>query len=186
MFSVIRASTLREARALLAAEAPAILVTDLGLPDGHGLELIREARARSPAPEILVISVFCDEDHVLAAITAGAGGYLLKDALPQDIVGAVQEVLRGNSPLSPAIARLVLRQLRTPNPAGPEAPRLTPREVDILHAIAKGLTYQEVAASLGLSSATVPNYVKSIYRKLQVTSRGEAVYEALQQRLIRL
>lgn len=186
-FAVVEAGTLGEARAAVADALPDVLVTDLQLPDGHGTELIREIRSLSQKVEILVISVLSDERSVVAAIAAGASGYVLKDALPEDVTATVKSVLEGQSPLSPGIARFILRQVQPKQePPSPEAPRLTKREIDILWGIAKGFTYNDIADSLGISRKTVPNYIKSIYRKLEVSSRGEAVFEAVQHRLIEL
>ncbi len=186
-FDVVEAGTLAEARALIAAAMPAVLLADLQLPDGDGAVLIREVRQASASVEILVISVLCDERKVVAAIAAGATGYLQKDALPADIAATVRQVLRGESPVSSGVARHILRQLGSgPQERPPDAAVLTQRETDILWGVAKGLTYHEIADSLGVSRKTVPNYIKSIYRKLAVGNRGEAVYEAVRQRLIRL
>jgi DNA-binding NarL/FixJ family response regulator len=204
-FAVEQAGTLEEARAAFSAWVPNVLLVDLDLPDGNGIELIREVDQRYPEVEMIVISVFCDERNVVSAIAAGASGYMLKDALSTDIAGMILDVLAGHSPVSAAIARFILKQLRSGAAAGDEstgtatqtlpaeqvsapeaeAARLTPRESDILTGIAKGFSYNEIADSLGLSQKTVPNYIKSIYRKLQVHSRSEAVFEAIQQRLIR-
>jgi DNA-binding NarL/FixJ family response regulator len=204
-FAVEQAGTLEEARVALSATVPNVLLVDLDLPDGNGINLIREVHQQCPEVEIIVISVFCDERNVVSAIAAGASGYMLKDALSSDIAGMILDVLAGHSPVSAAIARFILKQLRSGAAAGDEstgpaapaplvertspeadpAARLTPREVDILTGIAKGFSYREIAGSLGLSQKTVPNYIKSIYRKLQVHSRSEAVFEAIQQRLIR-
>lgn len=186
-FIVTESAGLTGARQAMAGAVPAVLVTDLHLPDGHGIELIREVRARSREAEILVISVLNDEASVVAAIAAGASGYVLKDALPEDISGMVDAVLQGHSPLSAGIARFILRQVQPKDsPPSPGAPKLTRREIDILWGIAKGFTYNEIADNLGISRKTVPNYIKSIYRKLEVTNRGEAVFEAVQQKLIEL
>lgn len=199
--AVTTASTLQQARSLLATQRPDLIVSDLRLPDGLAVDLLAEARERHPHVEILVISVLGDETTILAAIAAGASGYLLKDALPEDIHATALEVLSGGSPISPSIARFIVRRMRqqssepnagdatgTEADAGLVAPvtHLTPRELDILWGIAKGLTYNEIAERLGLSRHTVPTHIKAIYRKLQVQTRGEAVYEAIQQGLIKL
>ena len=189
-FDVIAAMTLGEARASLARRAPRVLLTDLQLPDGHGVELIRETRQRFPDTEIMVVSILGDEESVISAITVGATGYILKDAFPTDIAATVRELVAGHSPISASIARFIVRrtQASAEPPPGPplNTTRLTPREIDILWGIAKGFSYAEIAGHLGMSRQTVPGHIKSIYRKLEVHTRGEAVFEALQQGLIKL
>lgn len=189
-FLVTAASTLAEARAAVERLRPDVLLTDLQLPDGHGTELIREVRQALPQAEIMVISILGDEESVISAIMVGATGYLLKDAFPNDIAATVRELVAGHSPISASIARFIVRRTQgTGNPATPSklnTTRLTPREIDILWGIAKGFSYAEIAAHLGLSRQTVPGHIKSIYRKLEVNTRGEAVFEAVQQGLIRL
>jgi DNA-binding NarL/FixJ family response regulator len=187
-FQVRTAATLAEARAAFRAEPPRVLLTDLQLPDGHGVELIRETRQCAPDTEIMVISILGDEQSVISAIMVGATGYLLKDAFPNDIAATVRDLVAGHSPISASIARFIVR--RTQGSAATVPPlstaKLTPREVDILWGIAKGFSYAEIAEHLGLSRQTVPGHIKSIYRKLEVNTRGEAVFEAVQQGLIRL
>jgi DNA-binding NarL/FixJ family response regulator len=193
-FDVAAAATLGEARTSLAGRTPRVLLTDLQLPDGHGIELIRETRARHPATEIMVISALGDEETVVTAITAGATGYILKDAFPADIAATVRDLVAGHSPISASIARFIVRrtqaqtQTHAEPPPGPElnTAKLTPREIDILWGIAKGFSYAEIADHLGMSRQTVPGHIKSIYRKLEVHTRGEAVFEAVQQGLIKL
>jgi len=189
-FDVAAAMTLAEARASLETRKPRVLLTDLQLPDGHGVELIRETRARLPDTEIMVISILGDEESVISAITVGATGYILKDAFPTDIAATVRELVAGHSPISASIARFIVRrtQAGTEPPPGPQlnTAKLTPREIDILWGIAKGFSYAEIASHLGMSKQTVPGHIKSIYRKLEVHTRGEAVFEALQQGLIKL
>src|SRR4051812_44881826 len=190
-FEVTSAATLAEARAALAAPngaPPKVLLTDLQLPDGHGTELIREVRHRFPETEIMVVSILGDEESVISAIMVGATGYLLKDAFQTDIAATVRELCAGHSPISASIARFIVRRTQGASPALPSlnTAKLTPREIDILWGIAKGFSYAEIAGHLGLSRLTVPGHIKSIYRKLEVNTRGEAVFEALQQGLIRL
>jgi DNA-binding NarL/FixJ family response regulator len=184
-----RAASLAEGRALLARAAPDVLLTDLGLPDGSGIELIRELRAQAPAGAAMVITTFGDERTVIAAIEAGASGYLLKDGSFEEIGAAVLELVAGGSPISPAIARHVLRRLqREGAEAAPQAgaPRLTEREHEVLSLIAKGFSFPEIAALLAISAHTVTTHVRHIYEKLEVSSRASAVYEAVQLGLIRL
>lgn len=189
-FDVVAAMTLGEARASLKERTPRVLLTDLQLPDGHGVDLIRETRQRCPDTEIMVISILGDEESVIAAITVGATGYILKDAFPTDIAATVRELVAGHSPISASIARFIVRrtQATAEPPPGPplNTARLTPREIDILWGIAKGFSYAEIADHLSMSRQTVPGHIKSIYRKLEVHTRGEAVFEALQQGLIKL
>jgi DNA-binding NarL/FixJ family response regulator len=189
-FEVTAAATLAEARAGLTQGGPTVLLTDLQLPDGHGVDLIRETRQRFPDTEIMVISILGDEESVISAITVGATGYLLKDAFPTDIAATVRELVAGHSPISASIARFIVRRTQSSPERSPEpqlnTAKLTPREIDILWGIAKGFSYAEIADHLGLSRQTVPGHIKNIYRKLEVHTRGEAVFEAVQQGLIKL
>ncbi|MEB2343479.1 MAG: response regulator transcription factor [Deltaproteobacteria bacterium] len=186
-----------EARAALAGAAPAVLLTDIGLPDGSGIDLIRELRGRGLPTLCMVVTVFGDEPHVVSAIEAGALGYLLKDAPAEAIGGAILEMLAGGSPMSAPVARFLLKRFEPapaapapPAPAsgaptpGPGAPTLSAREREVLGYIVKGFTYGEIARLTGLSAHTVATYVRRVYGKLEVHSRGEAVYEALASGLV--
>ncbi len=178
--------TCREIRAALEASRPTVLLVDLGLPDGDGLDIIRETAQRWPAVLIMVITVFGDELKVVASIKAGATGYLLKDDAAVGIGEAIRQMLAGGSPISPAIARHLIRHFR-PDSNQAQAPTpitLTPREMEILTLASKGFSYAETAALLGLTSSTVSSYTKNIYGKLAVSSRSEAVYEATRMGLI--
>jgi DNA-binding NarL/FixJ family response regulator len=186
---VAACGTLGEAMAALEAGPVDLLITDLRLPDGHGVHAIRRLRAINPRAEVMVISVLADSAAVIAAIEAGATGYLLKDVTPAELVDAVEEMLAGGSPISSSIARVIVRRVGKdagPHPAAAPDPAvaLTPRETEILWGIAKGLTYAEVAGQLGMSRQTVPVHIKNIYRKLQVGNRSEAVFEAMRLGLI--
>ena len=189
-YEVRTAGSLTEARSALAGGAPRVLLTDLRLPDGHGVELIRETRQRFPDTEIMVISALGDEESVISAITVGATGYLLKDDFPNYIATTVSDIVDGDSPISASIARFIVRRTQSSAepPPGPalNTAKLTPREIDILWGIAKGFSYAEIADNLGMSRQTVPGHIKSIYRKLEVHTRSEAVFEAVQQGLIKL
>ena len=187
--------------ALLDALKPDVLLVDLGLPDVSGIEVIRHSALHHPNTDVLVVTMFGDDQHVLASIEAGATGYLLKDALADRICVSIHELRAGGSPITPSIARKVLARFRLPVPAPPPlvsknpitksgaaeshspAP-LTEREVDILRLVAKGLSFNEVGDALAISSHTVVTHVKKIYRKLAVHSRGEAVFEAGQMGLL--
>lgn len=185
--------TAGEARSLLDDPAfrPDVLLTDLGLPDGSGLDVIRHAAARHPACEALVISMFGDEDNVLASIEAGALGYIHKDSTPDDIAHTILEMKSGASPISPMIARRVLGKYlslqagRAEVPVRPEAPKtasgrslLSGREQEVLELIARGFSYQEIARLQSVSVHTVQTHIKNLYGKLAVHSKNEAVFEA--------
>jgi DNA-binding NarL/FixJ family response regulator len=184
------AGTCADARRLLERVRPEVLLTDLDLPDGDGIGLIREARTRLPDLLPLVITVFGDEQHVVGALEAGALGYLLKDGSADYIGASILEMIAGGSPISPPIARYLLRRFRadgttTPRPED-AAPRLSEREHEVLALIVKGFAYGEIAELLGVSTHTVTTHVRGIYRKLEVHSRGEAVYEALQLGIVKV
>jgi DNA-binding NarL/FixJ family response regulator len=171
------------ARAVIARQAPDVLLTDLGLPDGNGIDLIRETARAHPATDIMVISVFGDEEHVLASIEAGATGYILKDSLPGELVGLIAQLRAGGSPISPLIARRLLKRFmpadkQAEQAPDPQSPALTQRESEVLALIAKGFNFAEIARLLEVSPHTINAHVKKIYQKLAVHSRGEAVYEA--------
>jgi DNA-binding NarL/FixJ family response regulator len=194
--AVFAVGSLAEARALPADTAPAVVLVDLGLPDGSGLDLLPELRQRWPACECLVISVFGDEARVIRSIEAGASGYILKGQGEDEVAGHLQHLLEGGSPMSPAIARHLLRRIAGPAtattgqaPVGPPgaAPPgegLTQREAEVLQLLAKGEPYEAVAARLGLSVNTVRFHVKGLYGKLGVNSRQVAVLEAQRRGLL--
>lgn len=183
------AGTAAGGRALLDASPPDVMLVDLGLPDGDGVDLIRHAAKAHPACDVLVVTMFGDDAHVLASLQAGATGYLLKDAGAERIAACIHEVRAGGSPISPSIARRVLAAFRVgaaapPQPAPAEPSPLSERETEILRLVAKGLSFDTVGELLGISAHTVVTHVKKIYRKLAVHSRGEAVYEASQMGLL--
>jgi DNA-binding NarL/FixJ family response regulator len=164
-----------------------VLLIDLALPDGSGIDLIREIDAHRGKIKIIVISVFGDARSVVQSIEAGADGYLLKGTEPAEAAAAIRTVLEGGAPISPAVAGHILARMRNreQTTAAP-GPALSPREVLVLTDLAKGFRYKEVARLQGISPNTVGDHVKSIYRKLAVSSRSEAVFEAVQAGLIRL
>ncbi len=176
------AASVAEGRAALDEQTPDVLLTDLGLPDGSGIELIEHARRTLPGTQIMVVTVFGDERNVMGAIEAGAAGYLLKGGTDEEIAEAVRELVAGGSPISPAIARHVLRRFHAPK--SPEDNDLSPREREVLDLVARGFSSPEIARLLGLSPHTVKTHVRHIYEKLEVTSRGEAVYQAARRGLI--
>ncbi len=186
------AADCKQGRAALADFSPDLLVTDLGLPDGSGLDLIRLARESLPKCQIMVITVFGDETNVIAALAAGANGYLLKDGTGEEIDEALLELLNGGSPMSAPIARHLLRRFRASErdsrPAEPtqSGVSLTEREVEVLRLVAKGFSVAEIARLLEISHHTVTTYVRRMYKKLEVSSRSAAVYEAVNLGIIRI
>lgn len=188
-------ATVAGARALLDTLSPDVVLVDLGLPDGDGVDVIRHAVTGDSNRDVMVVTMFSDDGHLIESIRAGATGYLLKDALPKDIAKSIMQVHAGGSPISPAIARRVLQTFRNP-PAGASAERIAPiettdrpsplseRETEILRLVAKGLNFKEVASVLSISPHTVITHIKRIYHKLAVHSRGEAVYEASEMGLL--
>jgi DNA-binding NarL/FixJ family response regulator len=196
-------TTGRAGLAMLDAQPPDVMLVDLGLPDISGIELIRHAAKYLPNCDVLVVTMFADDAHVLGSIEAGATGYLLKDAQATRIAAAIHEVRAGGSPISPSIARKVLAAFRVapqtsaaaaatqpaavpaPAPAAAAEPSpLSERETEILRLVAKGFSFDAVGELLSISPHTVVTHVKKIYRKLAVHSRGEAVYEANQMGLL--
>jgi len=178
-----------------------VLLVDLGLPDGSGLELIRAATEFQPRCESLVVSMFADEENVLASIEAGALGYIHKDSAPDDIARVIVDMKRGCSPISPMIARRVLERYRARSAdAGHDGPHdvepglarrapasevaLSDREREVLDLIARGFSYAEVARLKLISVDTVRSHIKHLYGKLAVHSRSEAVFEATRMGLL--
>jgi DNA-binding NarL/FixJ family response regulator len=182
----------QSAREAMDRELPALLLTDLGLPDGSGIELIGELRARAPEVESVVITVFGDADNVIRSVERGASGYLLKGGTQEEVERSLRELLAGGSPISPAIARHVLARLRDPGPAplasstSPPAAGLSDREREVLELAAKGFTFGEIGDLLGITTHTVTTHMRRVYGKLEVRSRAEAVYEAAQLGLVSL
>jgi len=171
----------------LAKTHPEVLLVDLGLPDMSGLEVIRACTRLHPHCDIMVITMFGDERHVLQSIEAGATGYLLKDALPADLIAQIRSIHAGGSPISPVIARQLLnRNKQTQDTSGdPLIEALSEREQSVLELVAKGYSFVEIARLLQVSPHTVMTYVKRTYRKLHVGSKTEAVYEARKMGLLR-
>jgi DNA-binding NarL/FixJ family response regulator len=166
--------------------APDLFLIDIGLPDGSGYDLVPEIKARCTT-RALIVSAFGDRNTVVRALASGADGYLLKDSTPEQVLDGVAITLDGGAPVSPAAAVYLIDFLRQSSPVGPEPiaqddTGLTARELDLLRAFAAGRSYKEAARDLGISPHTVGNHVKSIYRKLQVRSRSEALRAAGLQR----
>jgi DNA-binding NarL/FixJ family response regulator len=175
---------------MLDAYRPDVLLVDLGLPSGSGLSLIRHAHEKLADCDIMVVSVFGDERHVLASIQAGATGYLLKDASSTVLVDQIRLLRNGGSPISPVIARQLLKRLPAGSPVLAEVSRsadsvnapsllgLSDQEAQVLRWSAQGFSHEEIAQRMSVDTLAVMGSIKRIYRKLQVHSRGEAVDQA--------
>lgn len=182
------AGSIAAARVLLAEQPFAMALIDVGLPDGSGIDLIRALHQEDPALPLLVISTWRSEEVIVTALQAGATGYLLKEREDMEIALSIRSALRGGAPIDPFVAKHILALIgqarpRAAAPAAPPAsaagaPRLSPREREILGLVGKGLTNQELSELLSLSRLTVECHIKNIYKKLAVHSRTEAVFEA--------
>lgn len=182
--------TLKDALDFIKANDIDLLITDINLPDGSGISAIETMTLLHPQGQSIVISVLSEKNVVVAAIKAGAVGYLSKDDKSMNVLASLKSVMAGNSPISVNIARHIISMLK-PNNAAVEAHKnsdisLTARQTDVLFAISKGYTYREIAKLYGISEQTVPVHVRNIYRKLQVKNRSEATYEASRLGLIGL
>jgi DNA-binding NarL/FixJ family response regulator len=171
---------------------PDICLVDLGMPDGSGLDIVRAIKARGEA-KVLIFTVFGDQNSVISALEAGADGFVLKDSRDLELIDALHATLQGGSPISAAAAAHLLRRLRAPvsvptaQPAAQEQEYgLTKRELQTLELLARGFPQREVAGMMNVSPHTVGAHVKSIYAKMAVNSRSEAVFEAVQSGLIDL
>ncbi len=173
------AGDVAEGLAALAKYRPDILLTDLGLPDGSGIEIIKAIDEQNLDCEAMVISGFQDEHRVFSALEAGAKAYILKHDKSQKITDAILNMMNGGAPISPVIARLMLRRFQAPLQNEHDLPEaLTPRQIDILKLVSQGFSSREIAEKLGIRYYTVTTHIKNIYNKLQVNSRTEALYEA--------
>jgi DNA-binding NarL/FixJ family response regulator len=172
------AATGEEGVALAGELRPDVVLMDLQLPGMSGIEATRDIVAAHPEVRVLVLSLFEDEDSVFLALRAGARGYVLKDADEEELVGALRAVARGEAIFSPSIAERVLTFFAAPRPAPKVFPALTDRERDILSLIAGGHPNPAIARTLSLSPKTVANYVSTIFAKLQVADRAEAMIRA--------
>lgn len=170
-----------------------VLLVDLGLPDGSGIDVIRAAHAKWPSCGIMVSTAFGDEMHVMQSLEAGAAGYLLKDSAAKSMVAEIRSIHQGGSPISPLIARQILVRFRERDKPFPVVPQLIPeksdaalsaREQEVLEFITKGFTSDEIAELMSVSRHTVLTFVRRIYRKLEVNSKAEAIYEARHQGLL--
>lgn len=182
---VLVAASRAEALARLPGAPLDVLLVDLGLPDGSGLDVIRAARGQWPDCSILVSTIFGDEDHVLRSIEAGAMGYLLKDVGAAELAEEIRNLHAGGSPISPMVARKILARAAASLALPNEPPAaLSVREQEVLRHVSKGFTTEETARAMGVSRTTVLTFVRRIYAKLQVNTRAEAIHAAYKQGLL--
>jgi DNA-binding NarL/FixJ family response regulator len=181
---VLRAGTVAAALAAARRQAFALALVDLDLPDGSGLQIVEQLAQAQPRPVIIVTTVFADDQHVFPALRAGAQGYLLKDGTVEQLAGALRAAMAGDAVLATRVAKRVVGFFHEPAPA-PGTP-LSPREQELLQLLAKGMTIAQAAAALRIGAGTAAGYTKSLYRKLDVTSRAEATLEALRRGLVKL
>lgn len=176
------AGSAEEALASSPKPPPHIVLLDIGLPGRSGIEAIPDLRAHWPDADVLMLTVFDDEQHVFDALCAGATGYLLKVTEPAKLLTAIQEVHAGGAPMSPSVARRVVARLQRPPPglrSGPHPDLLSAREHEVLDRIAEGKTYKQIADELFVTRNTVAFHVKRIYAKLHATTRAELIAGAL-------
>lgn len=180
---VVEAGTAEEAVARARTFEPDVVVMDVRLPDGNGVEACREIRAKLPDTQVLMLTSFSDDQALFDSIMAGAAGFVLKQVRGQELTDSVRRVGRGESILDPSVTERVLQRIRHPEETTDERlARLTPTEQRILDMIADGLTNREIAESIHLAEKTVKNYVSGILSKLEVGRRVEAAAYLAEQR----
>jgi len=164
--------------------APDVVLMDIGLPGMSGIDAIARLKRDHPRVEIVVLSVFEDDESVFRAICAGASGYLAKPAMPQQLVEAVEHAFGGGTPMSPHIARKVLEMFKEYAPPPSADYHLTAREREVLELLVQGEDYKSIAERLFLSVFTVRAHLRNIYDKLHVHSKSQAVAKALKERVV--
>ena len=177
---ISEAARVSDAMSLIQAIQFDLAMVDLGLPDGSGRDVVEKLRELQPEAQSVVVTIHDDDDHLFPALQAGAYGYILKEQPRELIAEQLQRISQGEPPLSPSIARKVIAHFASqPKPADlmPHV-QLTERESEVLLRVAKGFTLPEIGVQLSLSRHTIADYVKQIYRKLNVSSRAEAALEA--------
>jgi DNA-binding NarL/FixJ family response regulator len=181
-----KAASLAQANQLLTEGNYELAMVDLNLPDGTGVDFIRTLKKHFPETYVVVATVFDDDEHLFPALEAGAEGYLLKDLSSADFIDSLRGIIKGEPPISPSIARKMIRhfhQSHKQQQAKPES-ELSKRETEILSLIAKGLNRNQAAEQLHISPNTVASHLKTIYSKLNVSSRAEATLQALKLGLV--
>ncbi|MEY1557916.1 response regulator [Yoonia sp. R2331] len=155
-----------------------LALIDLGLPDGTGLDVLKVLRRKQPEAQCVITTVLGEDSHVVAALSAGAHGYILKEQPADQIINQLKQLAAGIPALSPSIARRIMEHFQRTGPSVQEDENLTPKEKDVLALIGRGLRNSEAAQDLGISENTIASHIKSIYRKLGISSRAEAAWHA--------
>ncbi len=169
-----------QALAKLAEAAPEVVLMDINLPGRSGIDCVRELKLKHPAVQFLMLTTYEDVDLIFRSLQAGATGYLLKRAVPEELLGSIRDLHAGGAPMTSLIARKVVESFAPkPKADGPEPARLTPREREIVEALAQGCSYKEIADRCGISLSTVRTHLQRIYEKLRVDNRTEAVVRFL-------
>jgi DNA-binding NarL/FixJ family response regulator len=176
--------TMEDALRQISARLPEVILTDIGLPGMSGTEGIRILKQRYPDIPVVALTVYDHEGEIFDALCAGANGYLLKNTPPSRLLDSLREVINGGAPMSPEVARRVLRLFREFRPPERADHNLTQQESELLKLLVEGHNYKTAAAELSISVNTVKFHLKNIYEKLQVHSKSEAVAKALRDRII--
>jgi DNA-binding NarL/FixJ family response regulator len=163
------------ALALLQERKPDVVLMDINLPGMSGVEAVKKLKPVLPQTQFVMLTVYQDADHIYDALAGGATGYLLKQTSPEELLGAVEEVHRGGSPMTSSIARKVVQTFKQTSVPVPECETLSPREQEVLGLLARGYLYKEIADRLNISKPTVNTYVRRMYEKLHVRSRRQAI-----------
>ena len=188
--TIFTGSTLHEAKQLLLSSQPQVVLLDVGLPDGNGLELLITRHESAAQSKIVILSGFSDEQTILHAIQLGANGYLLKHDSSLNVQQSLLSIVQGIPPLSASVAQCIMQHVRnTTGKADQTGPQmqtpLPPRLHQTLTLLARGLTYKEIAEQMSITLHTVSSYAQEIYNKLSVSSRSEAVFRARQMNIVK-
>ena len=154
---------------------PDVILMDIDMPGTNGIDAVAIVKAVSPKTQVIMLTVFDNEDKIFKAIRNGASGYLLKHTPPSEIIDSIFDVNKGGSPMTSKIARKVVQAFQGPHNVAPELAELSPREQELLELLARGFLYKEIADSMKISVGTVNTYIRRIYEKLHVRSRSQAV-----------
>ena len=176
--------SMEEALARIESDVPDVLLSDIGLPGMSGIQGIRIIKERYPEMQVLMLTVYDDDDRIFDALCAGASGYLLKRTPPAKLLDSIREAMSGGAPVSPEVASRVIKFFRESHSSEREDYDLTPHETRLLKLLTEGYNYQTAAEKLGVSYNTVKFHVRHIFDKLQVHSKSEAVVKAMRDRLV--